>query len=107
MFRRHDLARIVRRLKEPRRFLQVLAGPRQVGKTTLVRQAMEAIGERCSYATADSPAPGDTVWLDQQWESARLQCRQGGRWLLVLDEIQKISHWSESVKRLWDEDTAN
>ncbi len=105
-FRRPVLNYIVRRLQEPRRFLQVLAGPRQVGKTTLVRQAMEAIGDRCSYATADAPAPGDTTWLDQQWEDARLRCGSGGQWLLVLDEIQKIPHWSESVKRLWDEDTA-
>src|SRR5271154_2094237 len=106
MFKRHDLARIVRRLKEPRRFLQVLAGPRQVGKTTLVRQAMEAFGERSSYATADNPAPEDTVWIEQQWEAARLRCGDKGSWLLVLDEIQKISHWSESIKRLWDEDSA-
>jgi predicted AAA+ superfamily ATPase len=67
---------------------------------------MEAFGERSSYATADNPAPGDTVWLDQQWETARLRCGQNGTWLLVLDEIQKVPHWSESVKRLWDEDSA-
>jgi predicted AAA+ superfamily ATPase len=106
-YRRSILAKIIRRLQEPRRFLQVLAGPRQVGKTTLVRQAMEAIGPRSSYATADAPVPGDTVWLDQQWERARRQCGTEGTWHLVLDEIQKITSWSETVKRLWDEDTAN
>jgi uncharacterized protein len=106
-YRRPVLNKIVRRLQEPRRFLQVLAGPRQVGKTTLARQALEALGSRSSYATADSPAPGDTVWLDQQWERARRQCGTDGTWHLVLDEIQKIPNWSESVKRLWDEDTAN
>jgi uncharacterized protein len=68
---------------------------------------MEAVGPRSSYATADSPAPGDTVWLDQQWERARRQCGTEGTWHLVLDEIQKITNWSESIKRLWDEDTAN
>jgi uncharacterized protein len=106
-YRRSVLNKIVRRLQEPRRFLQVLAGPRQVGKTTLVRQAMEAIGPRSSYATADAPAPGDTVWLDQQWECARRRCGTEGTWHLVLDEIQKITNWSESIKRLWDEDTAS
>jgi predicted AAA+ superfamily ATPase len=105
-YRRPVLSKIVRRLQEPRRFIQVLAGPRQVGKTTLVRQALEALGSRSSYATADSPAPGDTVWLDQQWERARRQCGTDGTWHLVLDEIQKIPNWSENVKRLWDEDTA-
>jgi len=104
-FRRPVLTHIIRRLEEPRRFLQVLAGPRQVGKTTLVRQAMETLGKRSSYATADAPTPGDTVWLDQQWENARRQCGECGTWLLALDEIQKIPHWSENVKRLWDEDT--
>jgi predicted AAA+ superfamily ATPase len=105
MFKRPVLAKIVRRLREPRQFLQVLAGPRQVGKTMLVRQAMEEFGHRSSYATADNPDPGDTVWLSQQWESARLRCGKGGTWLLVLDEIQKIPNWSESVKQLWDEDS--
>lgn len=87
-------------------YLQVLAGPRQVGKTTLVRHAMEGFGANSSYATADQPDPGDMTWLDQQWESARLRCGREGQWLLVLDEIQKIAGWSESVKRLWDEDSA-
>lgn len=106
-YRRPVLTKIIRRLQEPRQFIQVLAGPRQVGKTTLVRQALEAIGPRASYASADIPTPGDTVWLDQQWDRARRLCGTEGTWHLVLDEIQKVTHWSENVKRLWDEDTAN
>lgn len=106
MYSRPVLASLKRRLAEPRRFLQVLAGPRQVGKTTLARQAMEDFKERSTYATADSPAPNDLIWLEQQWEAARLHCRQNGSWLLVLDEIQKVPRWSELVKRLWDEDSA-
>lgn len=106
MYTRPLLASLLRRLKEPRRFLQVLAGPRQVGKTTLARQAMSEFGEQCSYASVDNPAPSDWVWLEQQWEAARLQCRQSGRWLLVLDEIQKVPRWSGIVKRLWGEDSA-
>jgi predicted AAA+ superfamily ATPase len=66
---------------------------------------MSEMGGQSSYATADQPAPGDIVWLDQQWEAARMKCRDGGQWLLILDEIQKIPNWSEVVKRLWDEDT--
>jgi predicted AAA+ superfamily ATPase len=92
-------------MAEPRRFLQVLAGPRQVGKTTLARQLMTAFGENSTYATADSPSPNDRVWLEQQWQAARFQCRQAGSWLLVLDEMQKITGWSEVVKQYWDEDT--
>lgn len=107
IFRRPLLADLARRLAEPRRFLQVLAGPRQTGKTTLARQLMEGFGDHSSYASADGPAPGTGVWIEQQWEAARLGCRQSGSWLLVLDEVQKIPHWSETVKRLWDEDSAN
>ena len=98
------------RLAESRRFIQVLSGPRQTGKTTLAQQAMAGIKISNHYATADEPALKDRAWIEQQWEVARLKTKSGGRKkkaLLVLDEIQKITGWSETVKRLWDEDTAN
>jgi predicted AAA+ superfamily ATPase len=98
------------RLAESRRFIQVLSGPRQTGKTTLAQQAMAGIKISSHYATADEPALKDRAWIEQQWEVARLKTKSGGRKkkaLLVLDEIQKITGWSETVKRLWDEDTAN
>ncbi len=105
-FSRPVLRNLIQRMAEPRRFLQVLAGPRQIGKTTLAQQLMKASGDRSSYSTADIPAPENTIWIEQQWEAARFHCRQAGSWLLVLDEIQTISGWSEVVKRLWDEDSA-
>ena len=98
------------RLAESRRFIQVLSGPRQAGKTTLAQQAMAGIKISNHYATADEPALKDRAWIEQQWEVARLKTKSGGRKkkaLLVFDEIQKITGWSETVKRLWDEDTAN
>jgi predicted AAA+ superfamily ATPase len=104
-YNRPILSKLVQRLAEPRRFLQVMAGPRQVGKTTLARQLMDSFGNDSSYASADSIAPNDRIWIEQQWEAARLRCRQTGRWLLVLDEVQKVPGWSEMVKRLWDEDS--
>jgi hypothetical protein len=106
MITRPTLGPLVTRLRDRRRFLQVVAGPRQVGKTTLVRQAMLAFGDRATYVTADNPAPGDNFWITQQWEMARLHCRQSGSWLLVIDEVQKVPRWSEAVKQLWDEDSA-
>jgi hypothetical protein len=99
-YNRPILSKLVQRLAEPRRFLQVMAGPRQVGKTTLARQLMDSFGTDSSYASADSIAPNDRIWIEQQWEAARLRCRQTGRWLLVLDEVQKVPGWSEMVKRL-------
>jgi predicted AAA+ superfamily ATPase len=97
---------LLKRLKEKRRFLQVLAGPRQVGKTTLVRQVMEVAKIPAHYASADEPTLRDRTWLEQQWDIARLKAGENKSGaLLVLDEIQKIPDWSSVVKLLWDADT--
>lgn len=107
MFQRVMVETLQRRLEEPRRFIQVLAGGRQTGKTTLARQALDEIEFPGHYASADEPTLKDRSWLEQQWETARLLGRNHeGRAVLVLDEIQKIPDWSETVKRLWDADTA-
>ena len=100
----HD--ELIKRLKEKRRFMQVLAGPRQVGKTTLVRQVMATSKLPGHYASADEPSLRDRTWLEQQWDIARLKAgehKTGA--LLVLDEIQKVADWSRAVKLLWDADT--
>lgn len=97
------------RLTEQRQFLQVLAGPRQSGKTTLARQIMEEYPGQTNYASADEPALKNRIWIEQQWDNARLMISESKdpRGLLVLDEIQKIPGWSDVVKYLWDQDTAN
>jgi predicted AAA+ superfamily ATPase len=105
MFIRSILTTIVDRLLEPRRFIQVLAGPRQVGKTTLALQAGEACNLPVHYASADDPAAKDHIWIQQQWQLARLNLKQSPSALLILDEIQKTADWSTTVKQLWDEDT--
>jgi len=108
MYKRPLYQTLQSRLKEPRRFLQVLAGPRQVGKTTLARQAMEGGRTRSHYASADEPTLQDRAWIEQQWEAGRLLAsgtRVAGGSILVLDEIQKVTGWSEVVKKLWDSDT--
>ena len=87
--------------------MQVVAGARQVGKTTLVQQATDALKLPVRYASADEPTLRGIDWIDQQWQAARLAASDAGKAgaVLVLDEIQKIPGWSESVKRLWDEDS--
>lgn len=104
-FRRPQAALLAARLAEPPRFLVVLAGPRQVGKTTLARQVL---GSSAIFATADEPGLRGRDWIAEQWDSARLAARDAGKRgaVLALDEIQKVPGWSETVKRLWDEDTA-
>src|ERR1700683_2588676 len=97
---------LLKRLKEKRRFVQVLAGPRQVGKTTVVRQVAEASKIPGHYASADEPTLRDRTWLEQQWDIARLKSAEAKTGaLLLLDEIQKVSDWPNAVKLLWDQDT--
>lgn len=104
-FQRPQAAVLAARLVEPRRFIQVVAGPRQVGKSTLVQQATETLPLPLRYASADEPMLRGPDWIAQQWEAARLLIASPEGAVLVLDEIQKIPAWSETVKRLWDEDT--
>lgn len=104
VYRRPHAAVLARRLAEPRRFIQVVAGPRQVGKTTLVQQVVEEMRAPVVFASADEPTLRGPEWIAQQWEAARLALGRGGA-LVVLDEVQKATGWAESVKRLWDEDT--
>lgn len=105
-YQRPQAAELARRLAEPRRFLQVVTGPRQVGKSTRVQQVVERLASPVRYASADEPTLRDADWISQQWAAARLDLAVGDAGaLLVLDEIQKIPAWSSTVKRLWDEDT--
>ena len=87
--------------------MHVLAGPRQVGKSTLVRQVVQEFTIPYSLEVADAVDPKDSDWIRRVWEGARTTMTLRGEQerLLVIDEIQKIDNWSEVVKREWDEDT--
>ncbi|MBI1820723.1 MAG: ATP-binding protein [Nitrospirae bacterium] len=110
VFKRRVYQTLLSRLQEPRRFIQILSGPRQTGKTILSRQAMEDLAISTHYASADEPTLRDRAWIEQQWNIGRLQAREDRKRkgaLIVLDEIQKIPGWSGLIKHLWDQDTAN
>lgn len=97
------------RILEQRKFIQVVAGPRQVGKSTLVLQVLKQLSISYSYETADAVDANDTDWIHRVWEAARTTMMLQGvqEYLLVVDEVQKIENWSEAVKREWDSDTRN
>ncbi len=104
-YRRGIFDPLVSRLAEQPSRIQVVSGPRQVGKTTLVLQALEASAAPSHYASADDPALRDSAWLQAQWEEGRRMARkeQAGA-ILAIDEVQKVTNWAETVKRLWDQD---
>lgn len=107
MFQRRYFQQLIKRIEEPRKFIQVLMGPRQVGKTTLVSQLSERVKLLTAFVSADAVAASNKVWLEQQWETARLTMdrQEAIEALLIIDEIQKIDNWSETIKLLWDKDT--
>jgi predicted AAA+ superfamily ATPase len=106
-FVRTHAAELLRRFQEPRRFIQVVTGARQVGKTTLVTQVVAGTNLPHLFVSADEPTLRGPDWIEAQWNTARLLLRDDPQRtaILVLDEVQKVPHWSETVKRLWDADT--
>ncbi len=124
-YQRKPLSDLITRLSESPRVMIFVAGPRQVGKTTLVRQALDTMNPNSyRFVAIDQPTPPNFTyddetmseedagprnakWLVQIWENARKAARAfGARYTLVLDEIQKLANWSEVVKGLWDADRA-
>ena len=107
MYKRSHYSIVESRIAEPRRFIQVLAGPRQVGKSTLINQIIGELTIPHTLAVADDISPSDTNWIAAIWETARNKqdYRHESEHLLIIDEIQKIANWSEAVKREWDRDS--
>ena len=125
-FQRSQVTTVCLRLTEDPHQIIALFGPRQTGKTTIVRQVLAQIDLASLYLAADKPDSSppfvlsdetevtfpisrlrDTSWLVSSWERARREAERFGRgFVLVFDEIQKIPRWSETVKGLWDADRA-
>jgi predicted AAA+ superfamily ATPase len=105
-FYRNEFYVLKKRLEENRSFIQVLTGPRQAGKTTIAQQLTQELKIPCHFSSADYEA-GSQVWIDQQWEIARIKSkeREDEPFILILDEVQKISDWSRMIKAQWDKDT--
>lgn len=128
-FERHHAHTLRQRLDESPTFMIVIAGPRQIGKSTLVRQVLA--GRPAAFVAVDQPLPEfvdpftsplveaglsartipgaqpTTEWLVNQWTQARAKAKtlsSGACYVLAIDEIQKIPRWSEVVKGLWDAD---
>ncbi len=109
MYKKSEYQIIKSRVEEPRRFIQVVMGPRQVGKSTVVKQVIKNVDFPCQFFSADDVPATNSTWVSNCWAAVRsLQNSKGyDSILLVIDEIQKIKNWSEVVKKEWDNDTFN
>lgn len=109
MYKRSEYKIIKLRLEEPRRFIQVVVGARQIGKSTVVKQVLQDIELPYLFYSADDVPATNRAWIIDCWSAARNLMKAGGHaeFVLVIDEIQKIANWSEVVKKEWDADTFN
>ncbi len=97
------------RVTEERSNIQVISGPRQVGKSTLIKQVLKEVSIPHMMVSADAVPKEDTAWIGEMWDTARARMQIGNHqeFLLVIDEVHKLNNWSEEVKKHWDADTFN
>lgn len=107
MYKRAEYQTIKNRLKEQRKFIQVVMGARQIGKSTVVKQVLKDLDAPYQFFSADNVPATNSSWISDCWAAVRSLKKNNG-WgsvILVIDEIQKIANWSEVVKKEWDDDT--
>lgn len=109
MFKRRQFYELLSRMNEEKGKIQVVSGPRQVGKSTMVKQVLKEVNVPNLFVTADAVEKNDTEWIAGVWETARARLRfsQSQEFILAIDEVQKLKNWSEVVKREWDSDFYN
>ncbi|MCQ2342896.1 MAG: AAA family ATPase [Paludibacteraceae bacterium] len=107
MLQREQYQLVMSRLNEPRKFIQIIEGPRQVGKSTLVKQILQNYNRPYIHFAADNVPASQSVWITSCWEAARarLATEHLPEILIVIDEIQRLSQWADVVKKEWDNDT--
>lgn len=92
------------RLLDSKGLIQVISGPRQIGKTTLVQQLFKSKKWLGMYHVVEGMKESSSTWLESVYNSAIIKQKQSKvQVVLAIDEIQKIPNWSETIKRLYDE----
>lgn len=109
MFKRPQFYELKSRLSEPKDKIQTVSGPRQVGKSTMVKQVLQEIDIPYLSVSADNVPKTDTFWISEMWATARARMKAANapEFLLVIDEVHKLDNWSEAVKKEWDDDMRN
>lgn len=99
------VSELEKRMAKERRFIQLVVGPRQVGKTTILLTLKKRHPESVMYVSADDFPLRTDAYIDSAWETCRQREKSSGTMILVFDELQKVPAWNEAVKRNWDKDT--
>lgn len=109
MFKKPQFYELKSRLSEPKDKIQTVSGPRQVGKSTMVKQVLQEIDIPYLSVSADNVPKTDTFWISEMWATARARMKAANapEFLLVIDEVHKLDNWSEAVKKEWDDDVRN
>ena len=109
MFKRVQCKELTLRILEQRDKIQVISGPRQVGKSTMVKQVLQETTIPHMLVSADNVDKANSAWIGEMWATARarMKASNAAEFLLVIDEVHKLDNWSEAVKKEWDEDTLN
>lgn len=109
MFKRVQCKELTLRISEQRDKIQVISGPRQVGKSTMVKQVLQETTIPHMLVSADNVDKANSAWIGEMWATARarMKASNAAEFLLVIDEVHKLNNWSEAVKKEWDEDTLN
>ena len=102
-YERAVVADVLDGLALPKKLIHILVGPRQVGKSTAADQVGSRWRGKVVKAVADQPLPPGPEWIQGHWDHARSFSAQGTPTLLILDEVQMVRGWSESVKAQWDD----
>lgn len=87
------LAQLIERLQEPAPGrIQLVVGPRQVGKTTLLLELASHF-ERSLYAAADAPEAAVPGYWERFWADAE-EHAQHGTTIVLIDEINVVPDWA-------------
>lgn len=107
MFERKQVKIMLDRIREPRRTIMIISGPRQCGKTTAVKQMLDKCDMTAFLFSADNVKTLGNDWITDKWEQVRnrMDAQKLPEAILVIDEVQKIDNWSEAVKAEWDKDS--
>jgi uncharacterized protein len=98
----HCRRRLTERMREPAPGrIQLLTGPRQVGKTTLLLELVRQFGEATVYMAGDEPDAALPGFWERCWAEAEDRAQRGTA-ILLLDEIQQLPEWAERLKGQWD-----